>query len=158
MCQAKVEFIYKCTFMMNHWRKCTQTGDKSLQLLNQIGNALYICLFSWHPLPLRVSFLLGRPVYFWATFVCKAKQSFWFLYLSILFFLCKQHFSLIRASKLLTVEIGSPSCVEFFTLFRESKPTEWKQGGKTASLKWYKNKDNAGATLPTTEEFPSIFY
>lgn len=76
MYQAKVEFIYKYAFMMNHWRKCTQTGDKSLQLLNQIGNALYICLFSWHPLPLRVPFLLGRPVYFGATFVCKAKQRF----------------------------------------------------------------------------------
>lgn len=76
MCQAKVEFIYKCAFMMNHWRKCMQTGDKSLQLLNQIGNAPYICLFSWHPLPLSVSFLLGRPVYFWVTFVCEAKQSF----------------------------------------------------------------------------------
>jgi len=75
MCQAKVEFIYKCTFMVNHWRKCMQTGDKSLQLLNQIGNALYICPFGWHPPPQRL-FSLGRPVYFWVTFVCKAKQSF----------------------------------------------------------------------------------
>lgn len=52
-----------------------QTGDKSLQLLNQIGNALYICPFGWHPPPQRL-FSLGRPVYFWVTFVCKAKQSF----------------------------------------------------------------------------------
>lgn len=146
MYQAKVEFIYKCTFMMNHWRKCRQTGDKSLQLLNQIGNALYICLFSWHPLPLPVSFLLGRPVYFWATFVCKAKQSFWFFVFIYLFLICKQHFSLIHW--LLTVEIRAPSCTELFTLFRESKATEWKQAGKTALLKWYKNKDSAGTTLP----------
>lgn len=81
MCQAKVEFIYKCAFMMNHWRKCMQTGDKSLQLLNQIGNAPYICLFSWHPLPLSVSFLLGRPVYFWVTFVCEAKQLLIFIFI-----------------------------------------------------------------------------
>lgn len=78
-------------------------------------------------------------------------------YIYLFFFFVNSNSHLFKP-QIINSATRSPSCVELFTLFRESKLTEWKLGGKTASLKLYKNKDNGGTTLPAMEEFPSIFY
>ena len=50
-CEAEVGFIYKFPLIMNHWRNCLQTGDKSLGPAGQEETLFTFDFPLWHRPP-----------------------------------------------------------------------------------------------------------